>query len=202
MEKEFQAFITILSLVNPVTCGTIFSGIVVGMPLRQRIMAASKSLAAISLVLLISAIFGNRILGAFGVSLDAFSCAGGGILIFIGIGMMRSATGQSDSPAVHKTANGASLAPLILFGASPGTITGVITVGASHGGDPVPFTAVGAVLACMILLGIALAAVTFSSRENQGMGFIRQIMSSYMGVIVIAMGVQFMMTGIKSFLAG
>lgn len=201
MEKEIQAFVTILSLVNPVTCATIFNGIVGGLSQKQRLIAAAKALAAISVILLISAIFGNSILGAFGVSLDAFSCAGGGILIFIGIGMMRTATGQSEPPSAKPQTEVASLGPIILFGASPGTITGVITVGASHGGDPVPVTSVGAVLACMILLGISLTLVAVSARGNKGMGFIRQIMSSYMGVIVIAMGVQFMLTGIRDFLS-
>jgi multiple antibiotic resistance protein len=40
--------------------------------------------------LVLAALFGARILPAFGVSLNAFSVAGGGVLAWIGFGLLRS----------------------------------------------------------------------------------------------------------------
>ena len=59
--------------------------------------------------------------------------AGGGVLAWMGFSML---SGQATSTALgNAPANsGASLTPLVLFAASPGTITGVITRSAAHTG--------------------------------------------------------------------
>jgi len=201
MNQLIQAIVTILALVNPIACAAIFSRATTGLPRNTRIRAAIQASLAITIVLLISAFFGNRILHTFGVSLAAFSCAGGGILAFIGVSMMRPESPKHVKDAESNKPDDASLSPLILFGASPGTITGVITIGASHGGDPFPETAVFGVLLSMAWVTICLLAAAFASKEkkNPKAGFGRQMINNYMGVIVIAMGVQFMLNGIDEF---
>jgi small neutral amino acid transporter SnatA (MarC family) len=73
---------------------------------------------------------GTAILGVFGISLNAFICAGGGILAWIGVSMLKSAQKDSNAGSSQVSKSKLSLAPLILFAASPGTITGVITIAA------------------------------------------------------------------------
>jgi multiple antibiotic resistance protein len=88
---------------------------------------------------------------------------------------------------------------LILFAASPGTITGVITIAAAHTQLKLPVTA---------LVAIAVAAVTtfltmllfmrLAGKKDKG-GFIRDTTTRLMGLIVLSMGVQFALTGFHAF---
>ena len=68
----------------------------------------------------------------FGVSLDAFSVAGGGVLAWIGLTMLRANSAQAQDPSKEGADEKPSITPLILFAASPGTITGVITLAVTH----------------------------------------------------------------------
>ncbi|NDV28732.1 MarC family protein [Desulfovibrio sp. JC010] len=198
MKEYIQAVITILALVNPLVCVAIFSDCVQNIPAEQKIKEALKALTAIGAVLFASALFGMAILKNFGISMAAFSCAGGGILAWIGANMLTP--GQNDS-----TGNGTaqpsetSLSPLILFAASPGTITAVITISAAHGSHTLPITAIaGVVIALAVLAAALLFTARFSKGQKEKSGT-RKMISSYMGVLIIAMGVQFVMTGISEF---
>jgi multiple antibiotic resistance protein len=114
--------------------------------------------------------------------------------------MLRSA---QDKPASGSPENSrsTSLTPLILFAASPGTITGVITVAAAHGKRPLPITAIiGVVATLAVLVLVLLISIRFSSSKSKST-MARKMVTSYMGVIVIAMGVQFILSGIKAFMS-
>ena len=202
MEKQIQAIVTIVALVNPAMCMAIFSNCVGNIPKKDKVKEALKAITAIGIVLLISSIAGIKILNIFGISLYAFSCAGGGILIWIGTSMLKSAQDnfRGDIPSKGTTTK-VSLSPLILFAASPGTITGVITVAASHGKLLFPVTAIIGVLVTLIILAIVIFISVGISKNQREVGLIKKMITSYMGVIVIAMGVQFIFTGIHDFLA-
>ena len=201
MKEELQAIATIMALVNPVMCAAIFSGITGDRPRNARIKEAFKSVIVIAVILMIAAFFGTTILKVFGVSLSAFACAGGGILVWIGINMLSAKQNGAIEGGNGKKEGTASLMPLILFGASPGTITGVITVSASHSRFTIPVTAMIAIaITCLILLAVLLfTARTGGKQESKSIA--GRMVTSYMGVIVIAMGIQFALTGYRSFMA-
>jgi multiple antibiotic resistance protein len=81
-------------------------------------------------ILCLAAVGGAQLLKVFGVSLDAFQVAGGMVLTWMGFLMLRG-TKSPTTGDQHENA-GSPLTPLILFAASPGTITGVITLSVSH----------------------------------------------------------------------
>jgi multiple antibiotic resistance protein len=208
MGHQLQAIITLLALINPAMCAEIFLR-VEGTPPRRAMMAAATQAAVTVLVILVlAALFGTKILDAFGVSLDAFSVAGGGVLAWIGFSMLSGnpTTGGQANPGA--TPPQSSLTPLILFAASPGTITGVITLAVSHSGREVPTTAlvavaVGtAVMWLAIMLAIFLGGHDRGGTSAKGEGFARDTATRFMGLIVIAMGVQFALTGISAFMRG
>ena len=95
---------------------------------------------------------------------------------------------SSDAGDVSKSEGNPSLSPLILFAASPGTITGVITVAAAHSKLGFPFTAV---VAIAVVLGLTWALLILTARmKNAGQGGIaRDMITRYMGLIVLAMGI-------------
>ncbi len=94
----------------------------------------------------------------------------------------------------------ASLTPLILFAASPGTITGVITVAASHKTSDFPVTALIAVATAVTVMWLVLLALSSSRKAPAKSSFLRDTVTRFMGLIVVAMGVQFALTGYRAFM--
>ena len=92
----------------------------------------------------------------FGVSLDAFSIAGGGVLTWIGFSMLRGNSPQARDPSKDEHGRKRSLTPLILFAASPGTITGVITLAVAHTKLALPVTALVAVAVAVAVTWVAM----------------------------------------------
>lgn len=201
MKEHLQAIVTLFSLVNPMVCMLMFAGATAGRSPAQRAADATRAVLVVAVVLVIAAFLGARILGVFGISLHVFSVAGGLVLSFIGFNMLTgSGTDKPGGPAADGTA---SLAPMILFAASPGTITGVITIAAVHTGTGVPVTAL---LGIAVVLGITWALLMVAARRpapapEKGPSLAHDMVSRYMGLIVIAMGIQYALTGLKGFMA-
>jgi multiple antibiotic resistance protein len=191
--------VTVLSLVNPAECGAIFSHLEAGQPRREQIVDATRAAFAILVILVLAALFGVKLLHAFGVSLDAFSVAGGGILVWMGFSMLTGRTVASAASESDSAGAKPSLTPLVLFGASPGTITGVITISAAHSGLEIPLTALLAALAATVATWAVMVLVSGLRKPDAGQGFVSDTVRSFMGLIVIAMGVQFALNGLKSF---
>jgi multiple antibiotic resistance protein len=201
MQDHLQAIITVLTLINPLMCAAIFAGIEVGRPRGAQLADAGKAALAVLVILVLAALFGQRLLGIFGVSLDAFMVAGGSVLAWIGFGMLRGAPAGSQPSGSGAASENRSLTPLILFAASPGTITGVITLAVAQTREKLPITALIAVSVGTLVMWLVIAlAVWFGGRSQGRSGFVRDTVTRFMGLIVIAMGVQFALTGIKAFM--
>jgi multiple antibiotic resistance protein len=192
MTLHLQAFVTVLSLMNPVMCGVIFSGGESTLSTAQRLADATKAAIAILVILELSALFGARVLNLFGISLDVFSVAGGGVLVWMGFSMLRGVAAESG--------DNSSLTPLILFAASPGTITGVITIAVAHSGSELPVTALTAVAAATLVTWLVMVLLAKGIGKAGRGGFVRSTVQSFMGLIVMAMGVQFSLKGLSTFI--
>ena len=197
MNEQIQAIVTVLSLVNPAICAAMFARVEAGRSLGQKATDATKAGLAILVILTVAALIGTQLLHVFGVSLDAFMVAGGGVLAWMGFSMLSR---QADAVASTSTP---SLTPLILFAASPGTITGVITLSAAHTRLKLPVTALVAIAvatACTWL--VMLLVARFEGKQKGGGGFLRDTLTRFMGLIVLSMGVQFALTGYHAFASG
>jgi multiple antibiotic resistance protein len=200
MEQHLQAIITVLSLVNPLICGAMFAQIEAGQTPPARLTDATKAALTVLVILVVAALAGTRVLRVFGVSLDAFSIAGGGVLTWIGFSMLRGNSTQTQSLPSDRTAATRSLAPVILFAASPGTITGVITLAVAHTTLALPVTALVAVVVATVVMWIAMVLVARGGSRSRGAGgLLNDMVTRFMGLIVIAMGVQFALTGFHNF---
>ena len=198
LNDTVQAIVTVLAVINPVVCGSIFLTLTPQLAPAQRRRAAARSALVILIILLGSALIGFKVLAIFGISLDVFRIVGGLIIAYMGLDMLRGrqTVGQA-SPADDDPAPHTSLAPLIMFAAGPGTITAVVTVAAVHTPDSLPVTAivasaVGAGVTFAVLL-LAIAGGSHLGRSSQA------IVTRFMGLIVTSMGMQFVLTGLKAF---
>jgi multiple antibiotic resistance protein len=198
MQQHLQAIVTVLSLVNPLICGAMFAQIEAGQTSATRLADATKAALAVLVILVIAALVGARVLHIFGVSLDAFSVAGGGVLAWIGFSMLRGKSAPVPNAAGDQKR---SLTPLILFAASPGTITGVITLAVVHTKLLLPATALVAVAVATVAMWIVMLLVSREEGTRAGGGFLRDTATRFMGLIVIAMGTQFALTGLRDFFA-
>jgi multiple antibiotic resistance protein len=198
MEQHLQAIVTVLSLVNPLICGAMFAQIEAGQTRATRLADATKTALAVLVILIIAALAGARVLKVFGVSLEAFSIAGGGVLTWIGFSMLRGGTPQSQGPTEEGAKEKRSLTPVILFAASPGTITGVITLAVAHAKLALPVTALVAVVVAAGVMWIMMVLVARGGTRASG-GLLHDTVTRFMGLIVLAMGVQFALTGFHDF---
>ena len=200
MTEYVQAIATILSLLNPVICGAIFAGIETGQSPRSKALDATKAAVAILVILSLAALVGTSLLRAFGISLDAFQVAGGGVLVWMGFRMLAGGSQSKPPPVEAATADKPVLTPLILFGASPGTITGVITLAATHSPHGLPVTSLVAVaVGTAVTWFFLLLTIRLAGRQG-GNGLVHDISSRFMGLIVLAMGVQFGLSGVRAFM--
>ena len=197
LKDQIQAIVTVLSLVNPAICGMRFARAEAGRPPGDQLLDATKAALAILAILVGAALAGTQVLHLFGVSLDAFMVAGGGVLAWMGFSMLSgkaSASASAPSPDSRS-----SLTPLILFAASPGTITGVITISAAHTRLQLPATALVAILVATAATWLVMLFTARVAGKRDDRGFVRDTLSRLMGLIVLSMGVQFALTGLHKF---
>jgi multiple antibiotic resistance protein len=200
LHQIVQAIVTVLAVINPVVCGSIFLTLTPKLAPAQSRRAAIRVALAILIILVVSALIGLKVLSIFNISLDVFRIVGGMIIAYMGFDMLsgRHTVGQAP-PADDEAAVTSSLAPLIMFAAGPGTITAVVTLAAVHTPDGLPITAIGA---AVIGAGVTFAALLLAIGAGSRIGRSSQAMvTRFMGLIVASMGMQFVLTGLKQFLS-
>ena len=195
-----QAIVTVLAVINPVVCGSIFLTLTSDLDLRQKRLAAIRVALSILIILAGSALIGLRVLSVFGISLDVFQIVGGIIIAFMGFGMLGG--GHQPAQAPPSAATGShipnSLAPLVMFAAGPGTITAVVTMAAVHTPTGLPLSALTAsAIGAGVTFAVLLLASQLGSRINRST---QAVVTRFMGLIVTAMGMQFALTGLKAFM--
>jgi len=193
-----RAIVTVLAVINPVVCGTIFSGLTSNCASTQKRWAAIKVALAVLIILVASALIGLKVLSIFGISLDVFRIVGGTIVAYMGFDMLRGhqTVGQT-SPTDEEAAAPNSLARLIMFAAGPGTITAIVTLAAVHTPDGLPVTAIiAAIVGAGVTFAALLLAIGVGSRIGSGT---QSTVTRFMGLIVASMGMQFVLTGLKEF---
>lgn len=196
-----QAVITMLAVINPVISGAILLQITGDLPRKDKLKSATWAALQILIILLIVAFAGQLILQAFKISLDTFQIVGGIIIAYIGFTMLtgKMPSGVVQDSAEYPKSSKVDLSPLVLFSASPGTIATLITISVAHGQyiiPPIPLLAVG--VSIIITWGVMLSMVFLPSLKK-GSG--PKIVTQYMGLILIAMGLQFALQGYKAFMA-
>jgi multiple antibiotic resistance protein len=200
LHQMAQAILTVLAVINPVVCGSIFLKLTPNLESRQKWQAAVRAALSILIILVASALVGLYVLSVFGISLDVFRIVGGIIIAYMGFDMLGGGQKAVQAPPASGAGTDARnpLAPLIMFAAGPGTITAVVTLAAVHTPDGLPLSALAAsATGAGVTFGVLLLASQLGSRISQNT---QAIVTRFMGLIVTAMGMQFVLTGIKAFM--
>ena len=197
LHKILQAIVTVLAVINPVVCGSLFLTLTPNLTAPERRRAAARVALNILLILIGSALVGLKVLSIFGISLDVFRVVGGMIIAYMGFDMLRGNHTVAQAPPENGDANiQGSLVPLLMFAAGPGTITAVVTLAAVHTPDGLPMTAIiAAVVGAAVTFVALILAVRLGPRVGRGT---QATVTRFMGLIVASMGMQFVLVGLKA----
>ena len=201
-ELFISAFITFFVVIDPPGCAPIFSSLTAGTDAAHRRAMAIRSVLVASGILLVFAVFGEDLLGALGISLDAFRVAGGIMLFLIALDMVfEKRTERRESRAQDVKANpkheDISIFPMAIpMIAGPGSIASVMLLMAKSNGlteSLIVLSALGAMLV-LTLISLLLAGPLMKLLGYRVEAMITRIL----GVVLAALAAQFVIDGIKA----
>jgi multiple antibiotic resistance protein len=187
-----EAFVLLLGIIDPLASLAAFLSLTKGMEDKEKSRIAIKAVLVAALVFFIFAIGGNNILSILGVSIQSFKAAGGIILILLGVQMSLGLSFPKEKEDVSEIA--VVIATPLITG--PATITTAIILSNDVG---VATTAIAGSLAFLI----TLISLVFATRLVKLVGRAGiQIMSTMIGIVTIAWGLQFVLSGVSFVMAG
>ena len=199
-EFVFNAFVTLLVVIDPLGLAPIFAALTRGFSERQKRESAIRGTALGAAILLVFAVVGNALLGALGIGLPAFRIAGGILLFLLALDMifarpsgMRSSTVREQEEESYQ--QDISVFPLAIpLIAGPGGITTVLLY---TGGGP---TQLGLFLAVLlVVLVLTLISLLLAPRIMQLFGEMgANVLSRVLGVLLAALAVQFVIDGVRT----
>jgi len=189
-----KAFIMLFVIMDPSGNIPVFIALTKGMSERGRKKELNYAVLVATILLLLFAFLGKIILYVLGITTDSFMIAGGILLLFFSLDLLR---GEHKYVASGESGAGVGAVPLgtpLLAG--PGAITAVMVIIQSYekfimGAFVVLFAIFSAIIATRLVLGQ-------SERIYQILGKVgSEVLSRVMGIIVAAIAIQFIAGGIK-----
>ncbi len=202
------ALVSLLVITNPLSKIPLFISLTGSMDAAQKREQARRAAVFSFLVMAVSLAAGNLLLSFFGISYGAMRIAGGLVVAVIGQQMLFGGNSPNKAPAVDKGRDDYAFFPLAMPGiAGPGTIAVVIgfsTQIAEVKGLAGEASMFGAAMAAIAVTSFAVWCVMRSSDYcAKALGPSgTQVLSKLMGFLLVCIGVQFVGSGIRTFLAG
>jgi len=198
------AIVAIIAISNPFSTATMFLILTRCMSHEEKLATAARSATYSLYVLLFFAITGLLLFQLFGFGIGAFRIAGGILLMITAIGMLnpKPEGDMSDCP------RDIALIPMAIpFISGPGTIVTVVVLMSGAQGMFASGALVGSVAVIGVFAGIfAVIAVSYLAMKHSERVFSvlgqegRKVVSRLMGLIVLAISVQFIINGIGDIL--
>ena len=202
------ALVSLVVITSPPSKIPLFMSLTIGMTREQRRQQANWAGLYSFLVMIVSLVAGNLLLAFFGISYGAMRIAGGMVVALIGYQMLFGNASPNRPPLVRRDREDYAFFPLAMPGiAGPGTIA--VVVGFST--EIAEISSRTEMCIAFLMTGLAIAAtsliawVTLRSSEYladhlgpSGM----QVLGKLMGFILICIGVQFVGSGVRTFMAG
>lgn len=194
---------SIIIVVNPLAATLIFVSLTGSMDQAAKLKIAREASEFALAVLLIFTFGGGWILQIFGISIEAFRIAGGILLFGIGMDMVYAKTSRTKMTATEKyegqDADDIAIMPLAIpMIAGPGAITSVIVL-MNEALEMGP-----AAIAAVPIAVVAAIGINYYMMKNADV-IVRRIgqreyraVNRLMGMLLIAIAVQFIIVGIKS----
>ena len=203
LQFALVTFASVLFIVDPIAVVPTYLVITQGQDPAQRRATARRACVAASLILVVFALAGSRIFGLFGITMPAFRIAGGLILWLVAMDMLHG--NRSTQEGVAEIAEGrakddVAITPLAMpMLAGPGAISTVMVLsGQAHstGQTIVVYASIG------LTLFISWITLRLAERLVKRMGQTGiRVMTRIMGLLLAAIAVQFVITGVRDAMA-
>ncbi|MFC7500124.1 MarC family protein [Enterovirga sp. GCM10030262] len=202
IELLTSALVTFFVIIDPPGCAPIFASLTQGATPSQRRMMAIRSVLIASGILLFFGLFGEDLLGALGVSLDAFRIAGGIMLFLIALEMVfekRTERRESRAQEINATPEieDISVFPMAIpMIAGPGSIASLMLLMSRSDGLDESLIVLGALAAVLLLTMVTLLLAGPLMRL---LGHkVEAMITRILGVILAALAAQFVIDGIAA----
>ncbi len=208
----FNSFIGILAILNPIGNVPIFLEHVENeTPNVQRAVALLMALS-IFILLAVFFIFGNRILTVFGITIPAFRLAGSIIILIVGLRMLQgkskfeshgieTAAAQGNTFVQARNRLSHILVPVAMpLFIGPGSITTVILYAEKTTSITTAIMMLLVLFLSSVIVGACLMSARFIFNQIGPNG--TQIVIRFMGMILCAIAMQFMIDGVAQLLPG
>jgi len=205
LDLFLSAFVTLFVVIDPPGCAPIYAGLVGGATSAQaRAMAIRASFIA-GIILLVFALFGEHLLAALHIELDAFRIAGGIMLFVIALDMVfekRTQRREARAEQVKATpeVEDVSVFPMAMpMIAGPGSIATIMLLMSRSHGTGQTLVVLAALLSVLVLTLLALLA---AKPLMKAMGArVEAAITRLLGVLLAALAAQYVIDGVKAVLA-
>lgn len=201
-ELFISALITFFVVIDPPGCAPIYASLTTTASAQARRSMAIRAIVVAALILFVFALFGEKLLGALGISLDSFRIAGGIMLFLIALEMVfEKRTQRREERAKEVQASpeheDVSVFPMAIpMLAGPGSIASVMLMMARSKGlqeSLIVLSAMGVILVltliCLLAAGPMMRAVGPK---------VETVVTRLLGVILAALAAQFVVDGLKA----
>jgi multiple antibiotic resistance protein len=204
LDFAISALVTLFVVVDPAGLVPAFLAVTEGLPGHARRNVALRASLIAGAILIGTALLGDSLFRALGISLPAFRIAGGLLLFSIAFEMvfgvrMRREGAVAEQAVEEHVRNIAAFPLAIPLLAGPGAITATVLLAGRAAGN--------LLLTCLLLAVVAFVAfscfVAFISagRISRLLGLTGNIvLSRLLGVLLAALAVQFVVDGIRALL--
>jgi multiple antibiotic resistance protein len=206
LDFAISAFVTVFVVVDPIAMAPTFLAVTDGMPQDARKSVALRASIIAGIILIGTALVGDRLLMLFGISLPAFRIAGGLLLFWIAaemvFGVRSRHEGETVEQAMEERVRNIAAFPLAIpLLAGPGAIAATVLL-AGRASDN--WLLLGALIAVEALVAVS-CLVTFVLAERIS-GFLgvtgNIVLSRLLGVLLAALAVQYVVDGIRAVIGG
>ena len=205
LDLFLSAFVTLFVVIDPPGCAPIYAGLVTGAtPAQARAMAARASFIA-GIILVVFALFGEHLLAALHIELDAFRIAGGIMLFVIALDMVfekRTQRREARAEQVKATpeVEDVSVFPMAMpMIAGPGSIATIMLLMSRSKGTEQTLVVLAALVAVLVLTLLALLA---AKPLMKALGSrVEAVITRLLGVLLAALAAQYVIDGVKAVLS-
>lgn len=202
VELFVSAFITLFVVIDPPGCAPIYAGLTKGASAAQARSMAIRACVISLAILLVFALFGQELLGALHIELDAFRIAGGLMLFWIAFEMVFEKRTQRREERAEKIAATPEIEDVAVFPmampmlAGPGAIAAIMLLMNAAQTTEETLVVLGALVAVLLITMAALIAAGPLMRLFGAP--VEAVITRLLGVLLAALAAQYVIDGLRA----
>lgn len=196
---SFKLFVALLALVNPLGAVPIFISLTQQHTRAERKKTIATAAISVGVVIVVSGILGEQIIGFFGISIGSLQVGGGLIILLTALNMLNARSGGARSTPEEEseaeTKPNIGVVPLAIpFMTGPGAISTVIVYAHNMHGwlQYLGLLLSAAVMAALVMLALSMAGSIARLLGQTGIN----VATRLMGLILSALAVEIIANGL------